>query len=493
VVVRSDVAQGVRGEVLDTGKSNELNQVARGVAWVAGGTVLAGALNYVYVLLLTHRLEPGLYAKFAASQALLLVAGTVANVTVPWTLARQIRHEPDAVARQRSVRQAFCVNAVLGSAFAVGGAAVAAHFLSPAPLSALAASAFAFFIASTAMGYAQGQARFRLLATLVVGEVLIKVAVGVGLVALGAGVFGAVGANAVGAVAILCVGAVVMRGDLRRALGPRRASVGALRRDLWRASITMAAIQGLATTATVFNAVLILAVLPAGQAVAAFQLADTVGRAPVFLSLALATVVFPALHSQVRSSDNGRIVGHGLRGLLVLAVAAWCGLATIPPALVRVVAPASYVASLHYLPITAGSGACWAVVTYLACCLRSERRARPACVGVICLLGCDGLALAVFGHHLNAEGVATLELATALASVAVVAVVAAATWGVGVLRTAVPAFLVGPLFGVLVLARHVPQLWVAVALVGGSAAVVASFPQPRFLRSMVRTSRDVAG
>ena len=64
---------------------------ARGAeAWVTAGTVGAAALNYAFTLLLTLLLSGDDFAIFAAGQALLLVAGTVAAAGVPWVLAQAI-------------------------------------------------------------------------------------------------------------------------------------------------------------------------------------------------------------------------------------------------------------------------------------------------------------------------------------------------------------------------------------------------------------------
>jgi hypothetical protein len=438
--------------------------------------MVAGVLNYLYVLLLTHRLPPDLYARFAASQALLLVAGTVANVTVPWTLARQLRRPLAEDAKSRAIRQAFRINCALGAVFAVASAGIAARFLTPAGLCVVAASAFAFFLASTAMGYAQGQARFRMLALLVAGEVAVKVVVGLVLVASGSGVVGAIGANAVGALVVLLAGVLVALPNLRHSPTVTSTVITGPAHSLWRPSVAMAGIQGLATVATVFNAVLILAVLPAGRGIAAYQLADTVGRVPVFLALALATVVFPALHPELRTRDKARLVGRGLRGLLILAGTVWCGLATVPPALVRAVAPPAYLATVHLLPITTASGVAWAVVVYLASCLRSEGRARPACIGIVALLTADGVLLAITRHHLDATRVASLELAVAALSVGVVTWIAVHSWGRGVVRRSYPALGLIAGYGLLVLSRDHPVVWVTVAVALGGAALVTALP-----------------
>ena len=58
--------------------------IQRAAFWVTFATIVGGALNYVYSLILTHQLPNRDYSIFAAGQSLLLLAGTVAGASAPW-------------------------------------------------------------------------------------------------------------------------------------------------------------------------------------------------------------------------------------------------------------------------------------------------------------------------------------------------------------------------------------------------------------------------
>ncbi len=89
---------------------------ARGAeAWVTAGKVGAAALNYAFTLLLTLLLSGDDFAIFAAGQALLLVAGTVAAAGVPWVLAQAIaRNGRTPGDRSFLLRFAFTANGLQG-------------------------------------------------------------------------------------------------------------------------------------------------------------------------------------------------------------------------------------------------------------------------------------------------------------------------------------------------------------------------------------------
>ena len=179
-------------------RSSEAKGLQSSVGLIVMATVLSGVLNYSYTLVLTHLLPTRSYSAFSSTLAILLVAGTVANAAVPWVLAQELGRSETEVDERRLFTAGLTLNTLLGLAAAGVGVVLAIGFLSGPSLFALAAGAFGFFVASTGMGWALGHSRYKLLATLVVAEVAVKVVAGIVLVSHGAGVFGAIGGGCIG-------------------------------------------------------------------------------------------------------------------------------------------------------------------------------------------------------------------------------------------------------------------------------------------------------
>ncbi len=327
-------------------------------AWTAGATVLAGGLNYAYTILLAAFLPADAYAVFAGGQALLLVAGTVATAAVPWVLAQELaRAGGDRAVRAEAVWFAVVVSAAQGVLATLLVVGAASGFAGPAVLALLGASCLGFFVASTAVGWAQGEGRFRLVAVLVVTEVVVKVGTGVALVAFGAGVAGALTGALAGTLAVAGAGAVLIRRDLR----PSRAAVRVVR--LWRGALGMVGVQGLVTATAAIDVVLVVVLLPAGPDSASYQVATALGRVGLFLALGLAMVAFPALS---RRPGDRALISANASALLCLVLPLLVVTASAPVALVELVLPPGYERAAQLLPLTAATGAVLALVTLQA-------------------------------------------------------------------------------------------------------------------------------
>ena len=441
---------------------------------IVAATVASGVLNYTYTLVLTRLLPTRSYSAFSSSLAILLVVGTVANAAVPWTLAKELRGIGSGLAGRRSVSAGLALNVLLGLIAAGACGLLAGRFLDKWSLIALAVGAFGFFVASTGMGWALGRGRYRLLAVMIAGEVGVKAIVGILWVSNGGGMVGAIAAAALGSLAVIIVSAFVMSED-RRLVRPGRHFGRIL-----RSSAGLSLLQGLLVAAAVLDVVIVEVILPAAPRVAAYQLAATLGRAPIFLAMAITAVVFPTIvGGTANRKKDGTRVFEGLRLLLIMILPAWAILATIPRSIILSVAPSSYGEALHFLPVTAASGLLWTVVILLSCCLGAAGRFRSAAVTVV---GCGALgviAMAVAGPVFGVWGFAVSELLTALASLIGVTILSRRQWGTdstgGMVKNLAWLLSVVP----LALLRDLPILWVLGASITGILCLVVSFPAIR--------------
>jgi O-antigen/teichoic acid export membrane protein len=446
---------------------------------LVAATVASGALNYAYTLVLTRLLPTRSYSAFSSSLAILLVVGTVANAAVPWILAKELRGIDSGLAGRRFVSAGLALNVFLGLIAAGACGLLASRFLDKWSLIALAVGAFGFFVASTGMGWALGRGQYRLLAVMVAGEVGVKVVVGILWVSNGGGMVGAIGAAAVGSMAVIIVSVLVM-GDDRRLVRPGRHFGRIL-----RSSAGLSLLQGLLVAAAVLDVVLVEVILPAAPRVAAYQLAATLGRATIFLAMAITAVVFPTIAGgPANRKKDGTRVFEGLSLLLIMILPAWAILATVPRSILLLVAPSSYGEALQFLPVTAASGLLWTVVILLSCCLGAAGRFRSAAVIVV---GCGALgviAMAVAGPVFGVWGFAVSELLTALVTLVGVTILSWRQWGTdcigGVAKSLAWILPVVP----LALLRGLPILWVLGAAVTGILCLGVSFPaiRPRLLQ-----------
>ncbi len=435
-------------------------------------TVISGILNYAYTVALTQLLPTRSYSAFSSSLAILLVGGTVANAAVPWVLAQDLGRTPSELEGRRAFSAGLMINVLLGLVAAGACVLFARSFLGNLTLIALALGAFGYFVASTGMGWALGRGRYLVLATMVAGEVGIKVVSGILLVEGGAGLFGAVAAVALGSLAVIVTTIVIIGPD--RHLVPPGLHFGRILRSCTRLSI----VQGLLVAAAVTDVVIVELVLPASPRVAAYQLAATLGRASIFVAMAVTMVVFPTIVGDSRKEDAGR-VSDGLRILLVMVIPAWAILATIPRQVILLVVPVSYSQALQFLPLTAASGLLWSVVIFLACNLLAANRFRPT---VYILGGCavvGAVTMALTGPTFGAWGCAVIELVTAFVALVGIAIASVSLWGTerikNVLTTLPWLFAIVP----LALLRPEPAVWFLAATATGALALIFTFPAIR--------------
>ena len=200
--------------------AEQTRTLASGTRWLTASTVVVGVVNYLFALLLTRVLDVDQYQAFAAAQALLLVIGTIAGASVPWVVARWLATAGDDRNQRRKVVW-FAIKANIGQGL-VGGVVVGLVSLGFAEghvAALVGASAAMIFLAATAVGWLQGEARFQAIAGLRITEVVLKAVGGMVLAVLGLGAAGALSGFGLGAFVVLVLGLWIMREDLRPTTG----------------------------------------------------------------------------------------------------------------------------------------------------------------------------------------------------------------------------------------------------------------------------------
>jgi O-antigen/teichoic acid export membrane protein/LmbE family N-acetylglucosaminyl deacetylase len=431
-----------------------------GSRWLMLATVATGGLNYAYTLMLLHLLRPADYSTFAAGQALLLTAGSVAQCAVPWVLAHELTAAGTDLARRRSaVSFAVLANTVGGLVAAAVVMAMASRFTSATGCLIVAASVLSVFLSNTTIGWLQGERRFGTLAALLIGEVVLKVLAGSALVAVGAGGVGALGAFAIGALLAVLVGAVCMRRDLRFGLPGAE-----LRRSL-RTAAGMTSMQGLFAVLSNLD-VLLVAVLPGPVADAAsYQAAAVLGRIPVFVAVGISVVMFPLL----AASERAAVLRAAVSSYALAAVFVTAALITVPAALLHLVVPERFAAASTLLPILAASGLSLGFAGLLTTYLQATNRSRGAVTGQI---GGVLLSAAAMAFGWWSAGALGLAMGAAIGAAANAVVLVALVGGSGWKERPLPVWAFAVLMGVLLIGlplRSHPAGWLAAMVVAGSA------------------------
>jgi O-antigen/teichoic acid export membrane protein len=351
-------------------RSPEAAQLQSGSRWIAGGSAFIGLLNYGYALLLANALRPRDYANFAAAQALLLVAATIAASAVPWVLTYQLATDrANTAARHAAISFAWRANAVGGTCAALVIAVVASQVLSVAGLAAVAAATIGMFLATTPCGWLMAEHRFAAFAQLRVLEVVVKIVVGTALWALFGGSTGPLAGFAVGSGAVLLLGSIAMRHDL--AIRRRGSSLS----GLLRMTFGMTAIKGLVAALASVD-VVVVALLPfAATTAGSYQVAVLLARIPMFIASGIAAVIFPLLASTTSRRELER---KALEMYAAVTVPLLAVVVTMPVKIIHLVLPISYRETSSLLPLLGPSGTAIGLVVIDITLLQAAQRYRTA-------------------------------------------------------------------------------------------------------------------
>jgi O-antigen/teichoic acid export membrane protein len=328
---------------------------------VAPAMAAANGLNYAFNLVMLRLLEPAAYGELGALLAVILI-GTVPGLALQAVVARHTAlragdHRAVAELWSRTLMAVSWVSLALGVAVAAAAPALSAflHLGSIVPALWLAANVLPLPIVSALQGMMQGVQRFGALAVSLLLNAAARLAVGVGLVAGGHGVDGALAASVAGSVLAILVPLALLRPVLAGGLGVRRTAAirpappagagevpgrtapvalapatAALGREVGAAALAFLGLL-LLTNVDLLLARHYLTATASGLYAAGAVVAKIAYWAPQFV----ATIVFPRLATEAaarrRLLTRAAAVVAGLGLVLVAAVAAAPGLAVTLP------------------------------------------------------------------------------------------------------------------------------------------------------------------
>ncbi|MGD0394571.1 MAG: glycosyltransferase [Acidimicrobiales bacterium] len=373
-------------------------------ALVVSTAGVVSLLNYAYTLLLLWLLPTREFAEVGSVSALLLICGTVAGAALPWVLAQEVLHsKQDRPRRRRAVT--FCLFATVLQGVGAGLATcliVARYTNSNGVLAAAFCSVLLIFMAATVTGYFQGNETFRMIALLRVAEVVVKVAAGVGLIALGAGASGAVAGFALGAGIVAGVGLIYIVPDLQLSWS---ALAG---RHLWASTQGLMAIQSGVAILASMDVVIGSLIIGAQPAMATYLAANVLGRVPVFIGAALSIVIFPRMIA--RRTHPSVVIRDSFALYLKVCIPLTLCMVTLPRPFIDVIFPARYGDVAAILPWSALAGAVMGLVnlttTYFQAAGIYRRTTYLLTIGVVTCGLLDVVGLMIHGILGLAIGVA---------------------------------------------------------------------------------------
>jgi O-antigen/teichoic acid export membrane protein len=447
-------------------------------AWLTVAMAGSAVANYAYTLLLTYALTPADYAVFAAGHGVLLVLGTFGAVAVPWVLARELVLQAAHPDRQSAaLNLALWINVGGGAVLAAGVGAVTLTFGSPPTALVMAATTFLLAVGSTALGYPQ---RITLLGVVMLGEFAVKLTAGAVLVfVLDLGATAALLAATVGALVPLsaCL-------TCRQAFGrPRRVRLSP---GLWRAAGRIGAIQVVVALFTALDTVLVAALATTRAGAGPYQAAATLGRAPLFVSVAVSTAVFPALLAR-RGDQRQR--AQALWTVAVVSTVAVIAMTSAPASAVELIFPSDFAPLAAWLPVVTLSGAGIGMMNLLTTFLQTEDRIRAAQTLMAAGFVLHAALLVAGAQLAGITGLAWGAVIGVWTTVALLTALPSERVAVGMLARRIamprPVLLIGALTAVLVLVDQ-PVAWLASAIAAALAACVVAFPE---LAARVRPAR----
>ena len=350
-----------------------MNKAAQHGAILVVAYIAMSFLNYAFGVALSWFFSPAQFGVLGVAQSLLLLTSLIVGSGFAWTAARDVAASEVNDETRRHFRAAWIANTVGGALFS-GGLWVAYEVgwlpFGPAyrlviPLVALTTTLLA--ARAVINGAARGLYRFGPVAINLVGEVVIKVAAGLTLVALGAGVAGVMLGFALGALVSLVHSLSIIK--------PVRLWRGQGWFDRQVMTATLPIFVGMLGPALMLNLdILGLKLLsPMGQGdqlAGLYQAAVVLARTPVFMAQALILVLFSYVAGARHPAQSDR---RDAPGYIQTALRAW-GMVLLPGGLVLVLAPhaalalffpAYYQAAALALQIASIGGILLALITLL--------------------------------------------------------------------------------------------------------------------------------
>lgn len=398
-------------------------RIARGITVITGAKLWFIVAGYALYFGLTRLLGPegfGLYAVVTS------IVSVLNNVVIAATLQTVSRFTARDAERSGSVlRAGLAVQTAVGlglfALLQVLAGAIAAFLRDPrieAPLRVAAAIVPAYALYAVLVGYLNGRRRFERQALLDITYSTLRLALTLGAVTLGLGVFGAVAGFAAAALAILLFAAWLVARE------PRPQGAFSMREFLrfggWLVALTLLA--NLLLTADLWIVKRLSDPAVANARAGVYRAALTLSQLLYQMLIPIALVLFPTLATLAGSSEPGAARGV-VRGALRYAT-----LAVLPGAALIGVLGGDLLALLYgsayreggaWLPFLAPAYAGWTIAYLLAVALAGAGEARTAVLvllaGLLVQVAAGALLHARFGPLGVAAGGAAGSLIAALA------------------------------------------------------------------------------
>lgn len=347
-----------------------MSKVTKDRLYLITAYFLTSGLNYAFGVALSWFFSPAEFGVLGVAQSLLLLLALAVGSGFAWTAAHDVASAGVNDGTRKKFRAAWLANLVLGIALAAGlwlaydldWLPLGPAYRTIIPLAGLTVILLA--VRGVSNGAMRGLYRFGPLSVNLVGEVVVKVAAGIGLVALGWGVSGVMAGFVLGAGLSFLHSLAVIR--------PARMFEGRGWADRSVVSATVPLFISMLGTALMLNldvlGLKLLAPVSQGDQLSGFyQAAVILARTPVFLAQALTLVMFSyaaAENSKTASGEGAGIadMAAALRAWLRFLLPIGLVMMVAPRALLGLFFPEQYLASSGLMQIAALGGLLLALV-----------------------------------------------------------------------------------------------------------------------------------
>jgi O-antigen/teichoic acid export membrane protein len=331
-------------------------RVHGGALWLLAATTIANALGYGYQVVMARLLRPADYAILIALFGVLILESISSQVIQAATakLAAEYRARAEEAAlhlfvRRWSVRIVAAIGAIALLIVVLAGPISAALALPPPTVVLLGFSLFFGGVLTFALGLLQGLARFGWMGSVLIVQAGSRLVIGIALVALGAGVYGAF-SGATAAIGVSLLVAVVPLLALLQAARGARSEV-----QLGRAETRFFALAGIVLLAyaalTNVDAVLARGVLAPDEA-GAYAGAVTLGKIVLFAPIAVGYLLLERTsRMHARGEPTERALYLALALVLATSGAVALGYVVAPAFFVALVVGDQYPATVAIAPI----------------------------------------------------------------------------------------------------------------------------------------------
>jgi O-antigen/teichoic acid export membrane protein len=436
--------------------------------------------NYAFTLAVVHLLRPAEFARFSASQGLLLVLGNGCMAAIPWAIARHVALSQGRRTKQEALHFGLLAAATQGLIAGPVAGVVLAVTANLAVGIVTGFAALALSLVAAPVGFLQGQGRVGMIANARIIEWLVRVGVGlVALLVVRRTASAALVGYGCGSVILVAVCLIACREGF-----PLRRGAAAVERALVRESLRLGGIQLALAMLGALDTVSALASHFSGPVAGGYQAAALLGRVPLFLSTAISLAAYTHLARAREGRDVETQLTHALALYAIVTVPCVLICWTVPSSVLHVLFPARYADIKQILRYTSMSGAAVGWMDIISTAHQARGRYRPALaiLGVAAVLQPVLLVVAGRGFGIWAF-TATLVGVSAIGAIALT--VDARRW----IRLRVPARVWITVAGMAVMMAFAGNSAAPWAM---SAALVCALALS-LLRSTIRSDSPVAG